>query len=392
LTDLGAARSLTVTPVDPHRCICAVAMKPDTDFRIAQIDVQPMDIPLDDEFVISRGRVDHVESAFVRVRLEGGAEGIGEAAPFPALTGETRDETTLAILRLREGLLDQSVLHSRRLAAWMAAAEPDHPAARCGLETALLDALTRALGIPLWTWLGGARPELQPETDITLPILPVTRTLELAEQWYARGFRRIKTKVGLDADADTERVRRIAEALDDVRFVLDANQGFRPDVAIRFFRALLQSGVRIELIEQPVARDDLLGMAAVRKGVDVPLVADESVTSPAEAVDVIRSGAADVINLKIMKSGVFGALQIAAVTRAAGLRLMIGGMMETRLAMGCSLALVVGRGEIDFIDLDTPLLMASDPVRGGFRYDGPRMVPCFKPGLGCELAPEDLRA
>src|SRR5206468_8577908 len=85
--------------------------------------------------------------------------------------------------------------------------------------------------------------------------------------------------------------------------------------------------------------------------------------------------AADFINIKIMKSGLLAALDIAAYARAAGLRLMIGGMVETRIAMGCSFGLVLGRGGFDLLDLDTPLLLATDPVKGGYRYEGPKLQP-----------------
>jgi L-alanine-DL-glutamate epimerase-like enolase superfamily enzyme len=352
-----------------------------TRFIVDRVEIVPIDIDVTDEFVISRGRIDRVENAFVRLVLESGVAGYGEIAPFTDLTGEARDRSVAAATLLARRLSGVPVTEYRRLARELALAAPAEPSARCGLETAMLDAYSRALGIPLWALFGGARVEAR-LTDITLPILDLRRTLELARHWYGLGFRIFKTKVGADFDRDLERIRALSEAHADAAFVVDANGGFEEDQAINFARELRRAEIEVRLFEQPVARDDLEGLAAVRHAGGYPVAADESVASAADALAVVRAGAADVINLKIMKSGVMEAVAIAQVARAAGLGLMIGGMMETRLAMGCSLALALGLEGIDHLDLDTPLLLATDPLEGGFRYDGPGMSVWHEPGLG----------
>lgn len=350
-------------------------------FLIAGIEFAHVDVAVTDEFVISRGKITCVENACVRVRLESGVAGYGEIAPFTDLTGETRATGLDAARRLAPALIGRPVSEYRRLSSLMGEQEQTQPAARCGLETAILDAFSRELGIPLWALFGSADPVAQ-RTDITLPILGLERTLELARHWHGLGFRTFKTKVGLDFDGDITRLDSIRRDFPDVRLIADANGGFTPQDALSFIRELERLAVPVALFEQPVDRADLEGMAAVRARTMVPVAADEAVFSGADAHAVIAAKAADVINLKIMKSGVVEALAIAAVARSAGLGLMIGGMMETRLAMGCSLALALGLGGIDFIDLDTPLLLESDPLTGGYRYDGPLMSVWHEPGLG----------
>jgi L-alanine-DL-glutamate epimerase-like enolase superfamily enzyme len=142
------------------------------------------------------------------------------------------------------------------------------------------------------------------------------------------------------------------------------------------------------LLEQPVVKEDLEGLAALRHLTGIPVAADESVRSLEDVREVLRTGAADYINIKITKSGLLDSLDIAAYARAAGLRLMIGGMVETRIAMGCSFALVLGLGGFDVLDLDTPLLLAEDPVKGGYWYEGPRLQPST--GSGLEMEPYDV--
>jgi L-alanine-DL-glutamate epimerase-like enolase superfamily enzyme len=264
---------------------------------------------------------------------------------------------------------------------------PEAPAARAGLECALVDALARARGIPLhalWSELEGAHPDVRArETDMTLPMLDDARVAELAQRWYQRGFRVLKLKVGdPDVDKDLARVEWLARHYADVSFVLDANQGYQRAQARAFVERLRAWPERVRLIEQPLARDDLSGMAELRALSPVPIAADESVFTLSDARRVIDAGAADVVNLKITKSGLAQTIEIARAVRAAGLGLMIGGMMETRLAMGVSFSLVLGLGGIDHLDLDTPLLMSDDPWVGGYSYDGPRLLPSNEPGLG----------
>lgn len=134
-------------------------------------------------------------------------------------------------------------------------------------------------------------------------------------------------------------------------------------------------------------RDDLDSMAAIRRKTGIPVAADESVRSLADAKAVVARGAADYINIKVMKAGVAEAVEIAAFTLASGLKLMIGGMVETCIARGCSFSLVLGLGGFEVLDLDTPLLLAHDPIIGGYRYEGPRLQPWSEPGLGMQSAP-----
>jgi len=126
---------------------------------------------------------------------------------------------------------------------------------------------------------------------------------------------------------------------------------------------------------------DIDGMLKIRRSINSPLAADETVFSKQDLIEVIKKEAADVINLKIMKSGVIDTLEIASITLSAGLGLMIGGMIESRLGMGCSLALAQVIDGISYFDLDTPILMSEDPIIGGYTYDGPLMIPNDKPGL-----------
>ena len=350
---------------------------------IQRIEIWPIDIPITDPFVVATGARVTAQNLIMRVTLRDGTCGYGEAAPFPEVGGEDRTSCLATATALGPSLIGQSPADYQPMADQLQERAPFFPAARCGLETAMLDAHARSLRIPLWQ-LWGSGDVRDRETDITIPICDRDKTLELAHSWYAQGFRLFKMKVGKDVEEDIHRLEAVHHALPNIGFIGDGNQGFSREDCLRFVNRVQKFGGRLVLLEQPVSREDLDGLQAIRHLTGVPVAADESVRSLEDARRVARLQAADYINIKIMKTGVVEALRIAAFARSAGLRLMVGGMVETRIAMGCSFSLVLGQGGFDVLDLDTPLLLSTDPVQGGYRYSGPILHPWHEPGLAMQ--------
>lgn len=353
---------------------------------ITRIECWPIDIPITDPFVVATGARVVAENVFVRITLHDGTQGYGEAAPFPEVGGETRASCLATLGRLAPALIGQPAQDYKALARCMAETAPFYPAARCGLETALLDAHCRATQTPMWQLWG--HPDVRPrDTDITIPIATREKTMTLARGWYEQGFRLFKMKVGKDVEEDIRRLEAVHRALPGIAFIGDGNQGFSREDCLTFARGVRQFGGTMVLLEQPVVREDLDSMAAIRRETGIPVAADEAVRSLADARLIVAQRAADYINIKIMKTGVVEAAEIAAFTLASGLKLMVGGMVETRIAMGCSFSLVLGLQGFDVLDLDTPLLLAEDPIQGGYRYEGPRLAPWHSPGLGMTTPP-----
>lgn len=352
---------------------------------VTKVEWWPVDIPLAEPFVVATGARLVAENVFIRVTLSSGAQGYGEAAPFPEVGGEHRDSCLGVLQQLGKAVLGRSVADYQEIGRLLFKQAPAHPAARCGLETACIDAFCHASDIPMWQFWGAAEVR-EYETDITIPICELDKTLRLAREWYDKGFRLFKMKVGNDVDLDIHRLEAVHKSLPGITFIGDANQGFSREDCLRFTNGVTNFGGRMVLLEQPVVRDDLDSMAAIRRETGIPVAADESVRSLIDAQEVISRKAADYINIKIMKTGVAEAREIASFAKQAGLKLMIGGMVESRIAMGCSFSLVLGLGGFEILDLDTPLLLARDPVNGGYHYNGPRLVPWQTSGLGMSSA------
>ena len=354
--------------------------------RITHIEFERIDVELNEPFGIATGAQHLAENLLVRVHTSEGAFGLGEAAPFPAVNGETRALAERTLEAARPELLGLSLDDLAALASTTEHLLGAAPSARCAFETAALDAHLRAAQRSMFVHFGGAEPEIA--TDITL----TTGTPEHTERSAARaandGFTLLKAKIGgVPRDVDVERLRRAARAAPDASFILDANASLSADEALRLLDALGELRERVLLFEQPTGKHDLAGLAAVRRS-GVAVAADESAGSPADVERLFERGAADVINVKIMKSGLFDAVAMVDTARRRGLGLMIGGMVETRLAMSVSACLAGGRGGFSFVDLDTPLFLKNDPFSGGFAQVGPRLrLDHIREGHGVSLRP-----
>lgn len=338
---------------------------------IHAIHYRPLDLILNEPFSIATGAQAVAQNVLVAVELADGTTGWGEAAPFEAVTGETQQQTLVALNRLQAILVEEDVRSWRSLAALLYQAEPKAAAARCALETALLDALTRQIGLPLWAFFGGVGTELH--TDMTITTGSVEHAESAARAITARGISTIKIKIGGDRSVDLERITAVHQAVPSAPLILDGNCGYDASSARDLLAALRERAIPVALFEQPTAREDWQGLQEITQHGGVLVGADESVTTAEDALRAARSGAVGCVNIKLMKSGIAQALDIAAICRAAGIVLMIGGMVESLLAMTVSAHFAAGQGGFQFIDLDTPMFMREQPFTGGWHQTGDRL-------------------
>lgn len=337
---------------------------------IAEVTVQDLDVELVEPFGIATGAQARASNLLVRVVLDDGTVGLGEAAPFPAVNGETRERARAGVNEVREALVGWDARRWRPLGAWLRERISEAASARCAIETAVIDALARRLRVPLWVAFGGSGTVL--ETDCTI----TTGTAEAAARAAARiandGFRTIKLKVGGVALAeDAARLEAVVRAAPGCALLLDGNAALGSvDAGVALVEAARRLGGRVVLFEQPLGKDDLAGLRELGERAACPVAADESATSAADVLRIARERAASVVNVKITKSGLVEALDMIACARAAGLGLMVGGMVETTLAMTTSACLAAGQGGFSFIDLDTPMFLRADPFEGGWVQRG----------------------
>lgn len=356
--------------------------------RIARVDARPLSIPLAEPFVIANGRIDATRAALVVARVIDertgvNARGLGEAAALPPVT--TSDQADL----LRHIAGAAGVLHGAAfdghssLQALLDEAFERDPVARAGVECALIDAWARLEMVPAHRLLGSEPTKTKGAhsngfdlvTDMTIPIADPAHMAELARTWRARGFTHFKVKVGKDLDDDARALEQIAKAVPDAHIRLDGNEGLASRDAMSLVSIARSLHLGLECFEQPCARDDLDGMAHVTALAGCPVVADESVKSLHDLERVLSKKAASGVNLKLVKhGGLIEAGRIGRAAKRAGLKVMVGAMVETRLGLAAMAHATRALGGADFVDLDTALLLKWDPFVGGYALAGDRLT------------------
>lgn len=355
--------------------------------RIRSIHCSPLTVPLSEPFVIASGRIDATRAALVELELLDeatgrSARGLGEAAALPPVTAEDQPQLLATIAAAERALCAAALPSLADLTALLDAELGASPVARAGVECALLDARARLEGLPVCTWLR-ARAPARLHTDITLSIADPTRMIERAAHFRRLGFLSFKVKVGKCFDDDLRALLGVHEHISDATFRLDANGGYDASAALELLRRTRTAGLVVECFEQPCAREDWQGMTRVAREAGVPVIADESLRDDADLTYILDHGAAQGINLKLSKlGGPLRALALGERARAAGLTLMCGGMVETRLGMTAMAHVACALGNVDLIDLDTAFLLAEDRFEGGYTAHGPDLEMHAGPGLG----------
>ena len=352
--------------------------------KIAALRTRSLRVPLSRPYAIAGHSWDHVELAACEVEDEAGNVGFGQASPAEEVSGEAfgacaaqlSSERLAMLIGHEAGEIEARIEQTREVLRG--------PAARAALDMALFDLRAKSAGRPLVDQLGRVPESLA--TSITIGLKSLEETLEEAREYLGRCFRVLKVKIGVDVDADLERLQRLREN-HGAKIVLraDANQGYDLKALQRF---LAQSaGLDLEMLEQPMqpALDDEL--RALSQAQRRSLACDESVHDARDLERMIAAGPMyGIVNVKLMKcGGIAEALRMAQIAERAGLSLMWGCMDESVLGIAAALHAAYACPATRYLDLDGSLDLAEDPFIGGFLLDGDRMQTLKRPGLGVRL-------
>ncbi len=344
-------------------------------------------ISLSRPYEIAYERVESIELLFVRVR-SAGQVGLGCASPLPEVTGESFAACASALdpealAELRGANLDDFPA----LLAWIGRSHRGTPAARAALDMALHDLRARHADLPLVEMLGRVHKELA--TSITIGIKEsVAEVLAEAEEYFGRGFRLIKLKTGRELAQDLERVRRLRERFGtSIRLRIDANVGCEASELPLLFAAADEFD--LELVEQPLPRNEDASLAALTSKARRKLALDESLLDEGDALRLSTpTPVCGIFNVKLMKcGGIAPAMEIGRIAQRAGIDLMWGCSDESRIGIAAALHAAFACPATRFLDLDGHLDLARDPARGGFTIQDGVMRLTDEPGLGVELEP-----
>ena len=355
---------------------------------IATVDAVVVEVPMKAPTHGVHGTVSTQRSALVRVVSDQGAEGWGNVDPTPGYSKASVADIAATVRRLALVVRGADAFNAQRALALMDREVAEGFEAKAAIEMALLDLTGRALGVPITTLLGGrVRDEVSFNAWIGT-VAPAQAARE-ADAWAARGFRSAKIKIDGATDEGIARVAAVREAVGDrLALRVDFNESLRLDEAPAFIRRL--EPFALTLVEQPISRDQIPGLAEIRRKIGIPLMADESVTDGASLIEIIRRGAADLVKVKVMKQG--GFLRTRAMIEcaaAAGLRVVLGhgfGLTPSTLAEAAVTA--VSAAVIDGCEAVGPLKMAADVVADPVRLDSGTLRLSDRPGLGVTIDPD----
>lgn len=349
--------------------------------RITRVESFLVRMPMLEPYEIAYGSFSEAVNVIVMLHTNRPHVGFGCAAPDQNVTGETPEQVLAALEDVVPSVVKGSdPLRVAFLLNRLAGPLSGLPSALSAVDTALHDLMGKAAGLPLYKLLGGFRERMR--TSITIGILPLDETVHLAKEHVSAGFKALKIKGGRDVQADVARVLRVREQVGPkigIRF--DANQGYTMEQALEFVTGTRNS--RVEVFEQPTPRleMDLLGRVARR--VSIPVMADESLLGLRSAFRIAKGGLADMVNVKLTKvGGIAEAQAINAVSRAAGLNLMIGCMDEAALGIAAGLHFALARPNVIYADLDGHLGLQDDPTSGAVILRNGTLFPVDAPGLG----------
>lgn len=353
--------------------------------KITGIRLGMISVPLRVPFKTALRSVSSVEDVVVEIHTDSDAVGYGEAPPTGVITGDTtggiigalRDHITKTLVGrdvddLEDNLkaLNGCIVHNT--------------SAKAATDMALYDLYGQLHKIPVYKLLGGCRKEIV--TDITISVNSPEEMQRDAINAIERGYDCIKVKVGSDPSLDVARLAAIREVVPRETCVrIDANQAWTPKQAVRILNGMQEKNLDIEFVEQPVAALDFDGMKYVTDRSYVPVLADESVFSPADALKIMQMRAADLVNIKLMKcGGIYNALKIASAAECYGVECMIGCMLEAKISVNAAVHLACAKKVITKVDLDGPVLCIEDHILGGAVFNEKVITVSDEPGMGIQ--------
>jgi L-alanine-DL-glutamate epimerase-like enolase superfamily enzyme len=356
--------------------------------KISSIEISRLTIPME-PFVIATETCYAAKNIYIKINTDSDIFGVGECSPFPMLVGETQDSCFHVGRELASIIKEKNPCAIEERMNELHAHIAFNSTIKSAFDMALHDISAKALNMPLYKFLGGQKKKIQ--TDLTIGISSPERMAEKAIAFVEQGVRIIKVKLGKNGKEDVERIQKIRTAVGpDIELRIDANQGWDYVTALQTLQAI--APFNIAFCEQPMHHhlDPLL--PALKKNVAIPIMADESVFNHFDAERLISTNSCSYINIKLAKSGgILEAIKIADTAAAHSIPCMLGGMVESRLALTAKVHLAMAHENIQFYDLDTCLLgHLADPVTNGARYNNYFLELDELPGIGADILPAFL--
>jgi L-alanine-DL-glutamate epimerase-like enolase superfamily enzyme len=356
--------------------------------KITHIKIYRFSIPIE-PFVIATGTMYFAQNVLIKVFTDHNLNGVGECSAFPMIVGENQETCIVMAKEFAKILVGKDPLDIPARMDDLHGYAAHNGTIKSAFDMALFDIAAKNAAQPLYKFLGGHRRSI--ETDMTIGIDTPENMARTAVQLKLKGCRIIKMKLGKGVHEDVERVKHIREAVGTEMILrMDANQGWSFDEALFALGEIAQ--YQVEFCEQPMRTwyDDRL--PELHANSPIKIMADESCYNHHDARKLINSASCSYLNIKFSKSGgILEAQKIHKIALQSGVKCMMGGMLETRIAISASMHFALASPNITFLDMDSPLLgHLIDPVIGGIVYNGYLIEVPEAPGIGADADPAFL--
>lgn len=347
--------------------------------KIVSCEAWPVSLTLQEPFTIAYGSLEGSVNYFLKIETDTNLVGYGCSAFDQEVTNENEESIKTTLLDIIiPSLIGEDPLSYASLLRKLYELIPNQPTALASADMALFDLLGKKVGLPLYRLFGASRSRIK--TSITIGIQDVAATVEKAKMWKKEGYRVLKIKGGLSIEEDVEKLYKIREAVGkEIQLYFDANQGYTYDEAKVCIDTL--SAIGAEFIEQPCNKRELAQFTHL-KG-KLPIMADEAVLGPEDALSLIQQSKPDLINIKLAKSGgILRAKEGDAIAQSASVPTMVGCMDEAGLGVSAALHMALASSNVAYADLDGHVEFIDDPSYNAVKIEDGYLYPNEKPGLG----------
>lgn len=360
--------------------------------KITEIHIAQLTIPLIRPFITAVRQTNCVEDVVITVKTDSGHVGYGSAASTPAITKDSTQSIITTIKNiLGPQLIGRSISELNALLQMNNQAIAGNSSPKAAIDIALHDLFAQYCGLPLYKLLGGNENTIS--SCITISVKDMDAMVKDAISLVNQGHHNLKIKLGLNPMEDIQRVQSIRQAVgDSITLLVDANQGWSFEDSLQVIEAFKQHRLNISMVEQPVSAEDIEHLKAISDQVDCCIIADEACFSPEDALNLATRNACDGVNIKLMKSGgIENAKAIHHIAKAAGMKIMVGCMLESPIGVAAMASFAVSKPDIFYADLDPIHLIADNYILGGARLLDDQIRLSDKPGLGIEGIRQGLK-
>ncbi|MGC8672442.1 MAG: dipeptide epimerase [Thermoplasmata archaeon] len=349
---------------------------------ISNVFYKKLNLPMTKPFRISLGSSEYYEGYILKIQTDDGIMGFGEAVPTPYITGDTMESIEGELKNLKRILIGEEE-SQENVNEILKKNFKGSKASRAAVDMAIWDIIGKRANLPVYKIIGGSKKDIK--TSLTVDLAPPEEAKEMASQFLNEGIKVFKIKLGSGIQEDVERVKQVRNVIGNEKMIyVDFNQAYDAKHTLKVIDAIEKYD--IEFIEQPVPAWDLKSLKFIKERTNIPIMADESLVSIHDLKNIVHFEAADMINIKLMKTGgITDAIKLVDAAELFDISVMIGCMVETKLAVAAGLNIAMGKRWVKYADLDGFTSLKEEITEDGLELKNGELMLKDYPGLGVKL-------